>query len=94
MSLLIPRLPSRRIPHLSVPGDCRNYYKTGSLMANSCRAAVKLAGHPPALEQVAFAYGRHVGLAFQVRRGRGEEEELGMDGCMRMVMGSIRFPFG
>jgi len=44
----------------------KNYYKTGSLMANSCRAAVLLAGHGEALQAQAFAYGRHVGLAFQL----------------------------
>jgi len=44
----------------------KNYYKTGSLMANSCRAAVLLAGHGDALQAQAFAYGRHVGLAFQL----------------------------
>lgn len=44
----------------------KNYYKTGSLMANSCRAAVRLAGHAEAVQQCAFAYGRHVGLAFQL----------------------------
>lgn len=45
----------------------KNYYKTGSLMANSCRAAVMLGGLGEDLEEQAFAYGRHVGLAFQVR---------------------------
>ncbi len=44
----------------------KNYYKTGSLMANSCRAAALLAGHGPRLQDAAFAYGRHVGLAFQL----------------------------
>ncbi len=44
----------------------KNYYKTGSLIANSCRAAVLLAGHGEALQDQAFAYGRHVGLAFQL----------------------------
>jgi len=44
----------------------KNYYKTGSLMANSCRAAVLLAGHGDSLQAQAFAYGRHVGLAFQL----------------------------
>jgi len=44
----------------------KNFYKTGSLMANSCRAAVLLAGGGDALQNQAFAYGRHVGLAFQL----------------------------
>jgi geranylgeranyl pyrophosphate synthase len=44
----------------------KNYYKTGSLMANSCRAAVVLGGHDEAVQNIAFAYGKHLGLAFQV----------------------------
>jgi geranylgeranyl pyrophosphate synthase len=49
----------------------KNYYKTGSLMSNSCRAALMLAGHTEELQALAFAYGRHVGLAFQVGRPAG-----------------------
>ena len=69
----------------------KNYYKTGSLMANSCRSAILLLGQqqispyptnernlktggigqqPPStlhfLHDIAFAYGRHIGLAFQL----------------------------
>jgi geranylgeranyl pyrophosphate synthase len=44
----------------------KNYYKTGSLMANSCRAAALLGGHNGAVLDAAFAYGRHVGCAFQL----------------------------
>jgi hypothetical protein len=44
-----------------------NAKQTGSLMANSCRAAVMLADLGTQAQDRAFDYGRHVGLAFQVR---------------------------
>lgn len=44
----------------------KTYYKTASLMANSCKAAALLAGHPPAVCESVFLYGKHVGLAFQL----------------------------
>lgn len=44
----------------------KNYYKTGSLMANSCRAASVLGGHDDKVQDIAFAYGKHIGLAFQL----------------------------
>ena len=44
----------------------KNYYKTGSLMANSCKAAVVLGGGAEEIQRIAFAYGKHIGLAFQL----------------------------
>ncbi|CAM9967883.1 unnamed protein product, partial [Ascophyllum nodosum] len=44
----------------------KNYYKTGSLMANSCKAAAVLGNHEPEVQNVAFEYGKRVGLAFQL----------------------------
>jgi Polyprenyl synthetase len=44
----------------------KTYYKTGSLMANSCRAAALLGGHGPAAQAGAHEYGKRVGLAFQL----------------------------
>lgn len=44
----------------------KNYYKTGSLMANSCRAALALGKHGEHTCAMGFAYGRHLGLAFQL----------------------------
>lgn len=49
----------------------KNYYKTGSLMSNSCRSAAVLGGHSPEVQDIAFAYGKHLGLAFQLVRGLG-----------------------
>ena len=44
----------------------KNYYKTGSLMANSCKAAAVLDNQPADVCDAAFNYGKHVGLAFQL----------------------------
>lgn len=44
----------------------KNYYKTGSLMANSCKAALAIGKHDEHTIEMGFAYGRHIGLAFQL----------------------------
>ena len=46
----------------------KNYYKTASLMANSCKSAALLAGGnvTPAVIDAAYQYGKHVGVAFQL----------------------------
>ncbi|CAK4078977.1 unnamed protein product [Aphanomyces euteiches] len=44
----------------------KNYYKTGSLMANSCKASLILGEHSERVCELGFAYGRHLGLAFQL----------------------------
>lgn len=44
----------------------KNYLKTGSLIANSCRASAMLGQHTPAVCDAAYDYGRHLGLAFQL----------------------------
>ncbi|CAB1097522.1 unnamed protein product [Ectocarpus sp. CCAP 1310/34] len=44
----------------------KNYYKTGSLMANSCKASAVLGQHDLEVQEVAFEYGKRVGLAFQL----------------------------
>ena len=41
----------------------KNFYKTGSLMANACRAAAMLENKDRTTCDAAFQYGRHVGLA-------------------------------
>lgn len=43
----------------------KTYYKTASLLANSSRAVAALGGLGEAASQNAYAYGKHVGLAFQ-----------------------------
>lgn len=66
----------------------KNYYKTGSLMANSCKAAVILsadrANTDPAViaaqAEAAFSYGKHVGLAFQLI-----DDVLDMEGSVQSL---------
>ena len=45
----------------------KTFFKTASLMANSCKAIALLGGQPAAVAQLAHDYGRHLGLAFQAR---------------------------
>ncbi|UYV60464.1 PDSS1 [Cordylochernes scorpioides] len=44
----------------------KTYNKTASLLSNACKAAAILAGADPELQEAAFQYGRHVGIAFQL----------------------------
>jgi geranylgeranyl pyrophosphate synthase len=44
----------------------KNYYKTASLMANSCRSTALLAECPPQLVAASYDFGKHVGMAFQL----------------------------
>ena len=46
----------------------KTFYKTASLMANSCKAVAILGGQPRGDCELAWEYGRHLGLAFQVSR--------------------------
>jgi len=46
----------------------KTFHKTASLMANSCKAIAILGGQDREVAQLAWEYGRHVGLAFQARR--------------------------
>ncbi|KAH7435836.1 hypothetical protein KP509_06G081100 [Ceratopteris richardii] len=44
----------------------KTFYKTASLMANSCKAIALLAGQSGAVPTLAYDYGRHLGMAFQL----------------------------
>jgi geranylgeranyl pyrophosphate synthase len=44
----------------------KNFFKTASLMANSCKSAAVLADCPPELVRASYKYGKHVGMAFQL----------------------------
>ena len=44
----------------------KTFFKTASLMANSCKAIALLAGQTREASTQAWEYGRHLGLAFQV----------------------------
>ncbi|XP_013633374.1 PREDICTED: solanesyl diphosphate synthase 3, chloroplastic/mitochondrial-like [Brassica oleracea var. oleracea] len=42
------------------------YYKTASLISNSCKAIALLAGQSAEVSMLAFEYGKNLGLAFQL----------------------------
>lgn len=45
----------------------KNFYKTASLMANSCKSAALLSGVvTPVVVDAAYSYGKHIGIAFQL----------------------------
>ncbi len=44
----------------------KNFYKTASLMANSCKSAALLRGSSPDIVKAAYLYGKHIGVAFQL----------------------------
>eukprot|EP01024_Parvocaulis_polyphysoides_P050676 TRINITY_DN493_c1_g1_i1.p2 TRINITY_DN493_c1_g1~~TRINITY_DN493_c1_g1_i1.p2 ORF type:complete len:463 (-),score=52.76 TRINITY_DN493_c1_g1_i1:164-1453(-) len=45
----------------------KTYYKTASLLANSAKAVAKIGGNSPEVCSIAYEYGRHLGMAFQVQ---------------------------
>ncbi|KAF3782336.1 Solanesyl-diphosphate synthase 1, partial [Nymphaea thermarum] len=44
----------------------KTYYKTASLISNSCKAIALLAGQTAEVSMLAYEYGRNLGLAFQL----------------------------
>ncbi|OVA08601.1 Polyprenyl synthetase [Macleaya cordata] len=44
----------------------KTYYKTASLIANSCKAIALLAGQAAEVSKLAYDYGRNLGLAYQL----------------------------
>merc|ERR1719223_2041464 len=44
----------------------KNFYKTASLMANSCKSAAILGGYNDDVVAAAYRYGKHLGVAFQL----------------------------
>ena len=59
----------------------KNFYKTGSLMAQSCMSTAILGNFPPQTVDACYRYGKHIGLAFQlvddVLDFEGSQEILG-----------------
>lgn len=59
----------------------KTFYKTASLIANSCKSVAVLAGCSPDESMAAWRYGKHLGLAFQlvddVLDFTSSQEELG-----------------
>ncbi|KAA8514892.1 hypothetical protein F0562_018071 [Nyssa sinensis] len=44
----------------------KTYYKTASLISNSCKASALLAGQTAEVSKLAYEYGKNLGLAFQL----------------------------
>lgn len=44
----------------------KNFYKTASLMANSCKSAAILGGYSDAVVCASYRYGKHLGVSFQL----------------------------
>ncbi|GMH57875.1 hypothetical protein TrVE_jg11864 [Triparma verrucosa] len=59
----------------------KNFYKTASLMANSCMSSSILSNSEPELIEATYLYGKHLGTAFQliddVLDYEGEEGKMG-----------------
>jgi solanesyl diphosphate synthase len=76
----------------------KNYYKTGSLMANSCMSAALLRGDGASAHDInnAYLYGKHVGLAFQlvddVLDFEGNVESLGKPALADLTSGLATAP--
>lgn len=74
----------------------KNYYKTGSLMANSLLATSILGGHDDELQRVAFDFGEAVGHAFQLVDDaldfEGSLESLGKPSLADLKLGFATAP--
>ena len=44
----------------------KSYYKTGSLISNSCRGVCLIAKQDQDIQTAAFKFGQHIGIAFQL----------------------------
>lgn len=74
----------------------KSYYKTASLIANSCKAAALLSDVSVEMAENAYNYGRHLGLAFQVVDDifdfTGSTEALGKPACSDLISGNLTAP--
>ena len=74
----------------------KNYYKTASLMANSCKSAALLGNYSSDIVEAAYVYGKHVGVAFQlvddVLDFEGNVSSLGKPVCADLRAGLATAP--
>eukprot|EP00188_Purpureofilum_apyrenoidigerum_P003570 Plantae.Rhodophyta-Purpureofilum_apyrenoidigerum.ctg37783.p1 GENE.Plantae.Rhodophyta-Purpureofilum_apyrenoidigerum.ctg37783~~Plantae.Rhodophyta-Purpureofilum_apyrenoidigerum.ctg37783.p1 ORF type:complete len:372 (+),score=61.95 Plantae.Rhodophyta-Purpureofilum_apyrenoidigerum.ctg37783:146-1261(+) len=74
----------------------KTYYKTASLLANSCRAILMLENHSSEACDAAFSFGKNLGLCFQVVDDAldmcASEKELGKPACADMRSGNATAP--
>lgn len=88
--------------HKADPGNglnhyiTKSYYKTASLIANSCQSAAILGGHGAEEQEIAYEYGKNLGLAFQVVDDlldfQGCEAELGKPALADITSGLATAP--
>lgn len=45
--------------------EMRHILSAGSLLGKSCQGALKLAGHPDAIQRTGYSFGKHLSLAWQ-----------------------------
>eukprot|EP00478_Filoreta_tenera_P000750 GABV01000755.1.p1 GENE.GABV01000755.1~~GABV01000755.1.p1 ORF type:complete len:265 (-),score=75.60 GABV01000755.1:43-837(-) len=76
--------------------NTKNYYKTAALIANSCRCVAILGSHGQKFEDIAYEFGKHLGLAFQVVDDlldvTGSSETLGKPALRDMQQGLATAP--
>ena len=74
----------------------KNYFKTASLMANSCKSAAILGNYSNDVVDAAYLYGKHVGVAFQlvddVLDFEGSLDTLGKPVCADLKAGLATAP--
>ncbi|MFM7470599.1 MAG: solanesyl diphosphate synthase [Nodosilinea sp. LVE1205-7] len=74
----------------------KSYFKTASLIANSAKATGVLSNLPETTISQLYAYGRHLGLAFQVVDDildfTGSDEILGKPACSDLKNGHLTAP--
>lgn len=74
----------------------KNFYKTGSLMANSCKSAALLGNYNEKYVETSYRYGKHVGMAFQlvddVLDFEGSSSELGKPALSDLKAGLATAP--
>jgi hexaprenyl-diphosphate synthase len=67
----------------------RQYYKTGSLIANSCQSSLILSDAPVEQQQHAFAFGKHLAMALQLSEDAVDFEQ---NGCQAAQLGVVTAP--
>jgi len=74
----------------------KTFYKTGSLVANSCKASAILGDSSEETAHIAYEYGRHVGLAFQLVDDaldlKGDASKLGKASQSDLAQGVVTAP--
>jgi len=74
----------------------KTFYKTGSLTAYSCKASAILGGSNQETAEIAYEYGRHVGLAFQLVDDaldlKGDAKKLGKASQADLAQGVVTAP--